>query len=93
MVSGAVIMLIGIALQTAAKNFQMFVAARFIIGFGDSIVIACAPLLISEIAPAQDRAILVSGFSIFYFTGAVIAAWSTYGTLTIEVCVHFYALV
>jgi MFS family permease len=61
----------------------MFVAARLILGLGDIIVICTAPLLIAEIAPAQDRAILVTLAGATYHSGAFIAAWTTYGTLQI----------
>jgi MFS family permease len=66
-------------------NFSMFVGARFILGFGDIIVICTAPLLITEIAPAQDRAILVTIAGATYHSGAFVAAWTTYGTLKIKV--------
>ncbi|KAJ5263163.1 hypothetical protein N7478_010768 [Penicillium angulare] len=62
----------------------MFVGARYILGFGDIIVICTAPLLITEIAPAQDRAILVTIAGATYHSGAFIAAWTTYGTLKIK---------
>ena len=58
-------------------------AARLILGFGDIIVICTAPLLIAEIAPAQDRAVLVTLAGATYHSGAFIAAWTTYGTLQI----------
>lgn len=85
LVIGAFFMLLGIALQSAAVNFAMFIAARWILGFGDILVICTAPLLIAEIAPVQDRAILVTIAGANYQSGAFIAAWTTYGTLQIKV--------
>ena len=85
LVIGAFFMLLGIALQSAAVNFAMFIAARWILGFGDILVICTAPLLIAEIAPVQDRAILVTIAGANYQSGAFIAAWTTYGTLQIQV--------
>ncbi|EXJ68776.1 uncharacterized protein A1O5_07707 [Cladophialophora psammophila CBS 110553] len=81
---GASIMLVGVALQSAAQSFGMFVGARFILGFGDIIVNCASPLLIAEIAPAQDRALLVTIQAANYQSGAFIAAWVTYGTLKIN---------
>lgn len=86
LVLGSILMLIGIALQSGSVNFSMFVGARFILGFGDIIVICTGPLLITEIAPAQDRAILVTVAGAAYFSGDFIAVWVTYGTLKIQVC-------
>ncbi len=62
LIGGAILMVIGIILQVAAQNIGMFVAARFILGLGDIIVIVTFPMLITEIAPSQDRAVLVTLF-------------------------------
>lgn len=85
LVVGCVIMLLAVGLQSGAQNFGMFVAARIIIGFGDSIVLGSAPLLIAEVAHPQDRAILVTLSGASYHSGAFIASWVTYGTLQIKV--------
>ncbi|KAJ5146580.1 uncharacterized protein N7515_001144 [Penicillium bovifimosum] len=84
LVFGCFFMLLGVALQSGSINFSMFVGARFLLGFGDIIVICTAPLLITELAPAQDRAILVTLSGATYHSGAFIAAWTTYGTLKIK---------
>ena len=82
---GSSIMLVAVALQTAAQDFGMFVAARMILGFGDAIVLGAAPLLINEISHPQDRAILTTLSASSYFWGAFSASWVTYGTLRIQV--------
>lgn len=82
---GCLIMLLAVGLQTGAQNFGMFVAARILLGFGDSIVLGSAPLLIAEIAHPQDRAVLVTLSAASYHSGAFIASWTTYGTLQIQV--------
>jgi MFS family permease len=68
-----------------AQNIGMFIAARLVLGFGDTIVLSSAPLLIAEIAHPQDRAVLVTLSGASYHSGAFIASWVTYGTLTIQV--------
>ncbi|THV96202.1 putative hexose transporter [Aureobasidium pullulans] len=80
---GSVIMCLGVGLQTGAANFGMFVASRLLIGFGDCIVLGSAPLHITELAPPQDRAVLVTLFGASYHSGAFIASWVTYATLKI----------
>jgi MFS family permease len=82
---GCLIMLLGIGLQAGAQNFGMFVAARLVLGFGNTIVLGTAPLLIAEIAHPQDRAVLVTLSASSYQSGAFIASWVTYGTLHIKV--------
>jgi sugar porter (SP) family MFS transporter len=84
MVFGGLVLLVGVGLQAGARDFQMFVAARFIIGFGTAYVVGTAPLLIAEVSPAQDRAVLVTLSGACYQTGAFIAAWTTYATLQIQ---------
>lgn len=84
-VIGSVIMLGAVALQSGAQNIGMFIAARLILGFGDTIMLNSAPLLIAEIAHPQDRAVLVTLSGASYHSGAFIASWVTYGTLQIKV--------
>ncbi|THX36617.1 putative hexose transporter [Aureobasidium pullulans] len=76
-------MSLGVGLQTGAANFGMFVASRLLIGFGDCIVLGSATLLITELAPPQDRAVLVTLSGASYHSGAFIASWVTYATLKI----------
>ena len=82
---GCTIMLMAVGLQTGAQNIGMFIAARLILGFGDTIVLGSAPLLIAEIAHPQDRAVLVTLSGASYHSGAFIASWVTYGTLKLKV--------
>ena len=84
LVIGSVLMLLAVGLQSGARNFGMFVAARVILGFGDAIVLGSAPLLIAEIAHPQDRAVLVTLSGASYHSGSFIASWTTYGTLQIK---------
>ena len=86
---GGVLMLLAIGLQSGAQNFGMFIAARMVLGFGNTIVLGTAPLLIAEIAHPQDRAVLVTLSASSYQSGAFIASWVTYGTLQIHVSCPF----
>jgi MFS family permease len=81
---GSIFLLLGVGLQAGATSFGMFIAGRFLVGFGDVIVVTTALLLIAEIAPVQDRAILVTLCAVAYGSGSFIAAWVTYGTLQIQ---------
>jgi hypothetical protein len=46
-------MLLGVVLQGISINFQMFVAARFFLGFGVAIAHGASPLLITELVHPQ----------------------------------------
>ncbi|CAG8981521.1 hypothetical protein HYALB_00003094 [Hymenoscyphus albidus] len=75
---GAFIILIGTALQDG-----MFIAARGIIGLGLAFNITAAPLLLLELAYPTQRAPMVSIYNALWNSGAIVAAWVTYGTFRI----------
>ncbi|EIW83455.1 hexose transporter [Coniophora puteana RWD-64-598 SS2] len=80
---GATIMLVGTALQTASQSVNMFIGARFLIGFGLTFSANAAPMLVTEIAYPVYRAPLTSMYNGLWYSGSTIAAWTTYGTLLI----------
>ena len=49
-----------VILQSVSVNFQMFIAARFFLGFGVAIAHGAAPLLITELCHPQHRAIFTT---------------------------------
>ena len=77
---GSILIVIGSVIQAAASNYDMFVASRFIIGFGLGIVATASPPLLSEVAYPTHRGIIVSLFQASWPLGALIAAWVTFGT-------------
>ncbi|KIM53690.1 hypothetical protein SCLCIDRAFT_31675 [Scleroderma citrinum Foug A] len=81
---GALIMLAATALQTASQSVRMFIAARFMIGFGLAIAGNAAPMLITELAYPEYRAQLTSLYNSIACTGSLVAAWATYGTFKIN---------
>ncbi|KAI1845839.1 hypothetical protein JX265_011265 [Neoarthrinium moseri] len=83
LLGSACVLLVGVALQTAAQNTGMFIAGRGIIGLGLVLNITAAPLLIMELAYPTQRAPLVSIYNSLWGLGALVAAWTTYGTFRI----------
>ena len=83
-VLGATIVLIGAVLQTATQNLGMFVGSRFLVGFGTTFAQMASPLLISEVAYPTHRAPLTSLYNSLWFSGSIVAAWSTFGTFRID---------
>ncbi|KAF2009722.1 general substrate transporter [Aaosphaeria arxii CBS 175.79] len=77
---GSIIMIFAVILQSASMNFQMFIAARFFLGFGVAIAHGSAPLLITEICHPQHRAIFTTVYNTTWYIGSIIAAWLTFGT-------------
>jgi len=66
-------MLIATALQSAAQNVGMFIAARGLIGFGLSFAGLASPVLITELAFPTHRAPLTSLYNSSWYLGAIIA--------------------
>jgi sugar porter (SP) family MFS transporter len=58
----------------------MFIAARFLIGFGVAIAHGASPLLIAELVHPQHRAIFTTIYNSTWYLGSIIASWLTYGT-------------
>ncbi|KIY62646.1 general substrate transporter [Cylindrobasidium torrendii FP15055 ss-10] len=80
---GAVIMCIATALQTASQSVGMFIGARFLIGFGLTFAANAAPMLVTEISYPSYRAPLTSTYNGLWYSGAIVAAWTTFGTFKI----------
>lgn len=80
---GIFVMFLGVALQSAAVNLEMFTASRFLIGFGVSLAHGAAPLLVTELSHFQHRARITSLYNTTWYLGSIVAAWTTYGTFRI----------
>lgn len=81
---GCLIMVLGVILQSAARNFSMFIAGRFFVGFGVAIAHGASPLLITELVHPQHRAIFTAIYNTTWYAGSIVAAWLTYGTARIN---------
>lgn len=80
----SLIIFLGVGIQTGARNFGMFLAARFLLGFGLVFSASAAPLLIAELCHPQDRSVMVTFMGCSYGIGSFIGSWVTFGTLKIE---------
>lgn len=83
-VMGMIIVIVGSILQGFSNSYAFFLMARILIGFGANIANVSAPTLISEISYPIYRETCTSLFNTFWYLGAVIAAWVTYGTHRME---------
>jgi sugar porter (SP) family MFS transporter len=77
---GSTILLVGVVMQTTAQNYGMFVAGRFLIGFGNTIQATACPILISELAHPSQRTQIVGIMNSTGSLGQLTAAWVTFGT-------------
>ncbi|KAK0385389.1 hypothetical protein NLU13_7865 [Sarocladium strictum] len=81
---GSSLVILGAIIQGAAQNYDMFVASRFIIGFGLGIVSTAAPPLLSEVAYPTHRGKIVSFLMVSWPLGSLMSAWCTYGTFKLD---------
>ncbi|KAH6906806.1 hexose transporter [Coprinopsis sp. MPI-PUGE-AT-0042] len=81
---GAATMCIATVIQTAAQSVGMFIGARFLIGFGLTFAAGAAPMLVTEIAYPSHRTALTATYNSLWYTGAIVAAWTTFGTFRIN---------
>ncbi|KAF7964943.1 hypothetical protein HWV62_1464 [Athelia sp. TMB] len=80
---GAVIMTIATAIQGAAQSVNMFIGARFLIGFGLTFAANAAPMLVTEVSYPLYRAQLTSTYNSLWYSGNIVASWTTFGTFKI----------
>ncbi|KAI1392241.1 MFS general substrate transporter [Hypoxylon trugodes] len=78
--AGSLILCVGAALQAGSRNSDMFLASRWVLGFGIPFAIVNASSLIGELAYEKERATMTSLFSSSWHVGAIVAAGVTYGT-------------
>lgn len=73
--------IIGMAImQTFALNFNMFVAAKLLLGFGSTGVQIAAPVLITELAHPRQRARITAMYNTTIYVGLIAGAWIAFGT-------------
>ncbi|EGO26001.1 hypothetical protein SERLADRAFT_355924 [Serpula lacrymans var. lacrymans S7.9] len=80
---GASLMIAATVIQTASQSVQMFIGARWLIGFGLTFAATAAPLLVTEVAYPSHRGQATSMYNTLWYLGSIVAAWTTYGTFTV----------
>ncbi|KAF2677190.1 general substrate transporter [Lentithecium fluviatile CBS 122367] len=81
---GCAIVILGAAIQACPPRSNpdaMFLAGRFIMGMGGNLTNATCPLLITEVAHPRHRGRMTTIYNTAWYLGAILAAWTTFGTL------------
>ncbi|KAF2860915.1 general substrate transporter [Piedraia hortae CBS 480.64] len=82
-ITGCIIYIIGVAIQTAqSQGLGLIVAGRLIAGFGVGFESAIVILYMSEICPRKVRGALVAGYQFCITIGLMLASCIDYGTRT-----------
>ncbi|XXH05836.1 hypothetical protein Hte_012274 [Hypoxylon texense] len=77
---GSLILCLGAGLQAGARSSDMFLASRWVLGFGIPFAIVNASSLVGELSYEKERSTMTSLFSSSWHVGAIVAAGVTYGT-------------
>lgn len=80
LLAGAITIVIASIIQAASVDYAMFVVARILVGVGSMLVVQPSPMLIAELCYPTHRGKYTSLFWTCYYFGAILAAWTTYGT-------------
>ncbi|KAJ5743808.1 hypothetical protein N7533_008678 [Penicillium manginii] len=80
LLSGAIVIVIASIIQAASVQYGMFVFSRVLVGVGSMLVTQPSPMLITELAYPTHRGKYTSAFWTFYYLGAILASWASYGT-------------
>lgn len=72
---GSLLLLVGIAIQTAAQNTAMFIMGRVVIGFGNAVQQAASLVLIAEVCFPSQRAAILGIMNSTNGIGQIMAAW------------------
>ncbi|KAG7131026.1 Lactose permease like protein [Verticillium longisporum] len=83
-VIGFIIMIVGAVMQGACQNYGTFAGGRVLLGFGNSFSQIASPMLLTEIAHPQHRARLTTVYNCLWNLGALIVAWTTFGTANLN---------
>lgn len=79
-IMGSVIMIIGVIIQCLSKKINLFIGGRIVVGFGVTLALAAAPVLISELVHPRHRVLFGSLYNTSFYLGALLAAWITFGS-------------
>ena len=81
---GCVIMVLGAFLSAFANAYGMYIAGRFVLGFGNSFAQMCSPMLLTEICHPQHRGPLTTVYNCLWNLGSLVVSVVGWGTASIE---------
>ncbi|KAK8118222.1 uncharacterized protein PG998_006503 [Apiospora kogelbergensis] len=80
---GCVFMVLGGCLSAFANGYGMFIAGRFLLGFGNSFAQMASPLLLTEICHPQHRGPLTAVYNCLWNAGSLIVSCIGWGTASV----------
>ncbi|KAF4980216.1 hypothetical protein FZEAL_3727 [Fusarium zealandicum] len=80
---GGFVMILGVIMQCASTSIGLFIGGRIVVGFGITLALAAAPILISELAHPRHRVLFGSLYNTSFYLGALLAGWVSFGSYRI----------
>ncbi|KAF1954857.1 general substrate transporter [Byssothecium circinans] len=77
---GCAIMGVGAVISAVSTNWEIYMAGRLVLGFGNSFAQMCSPILLTEICHPQHRGIFTAVYNCLWNLGAFFVAWTAWGT-------------
>lgn len=77
-------MILGGCLSAFTTGYGMFIAGRFVLGFGNSLAQMASPLLLTEICHPQHRGPVTAIYNCLWNLGALIESCIGWGTATVN---------
>jgi sugar porter (SP) family MFS transporter len=77
---GAIVIMIGAIVVTAAQTEAYLLGGRFVLGLGIALGTSAAPTYAIELAPPQWRARMTGYYNTFFYSGAILATGVTYAS-------------
>ncbi|SPO03276.1 related to hexose transporter protein [Cephalotrichum gorgonifer] len=81
---GCVIMIIGALVSAFTNGYGMWLAGRFLLGFGNSPAQMCSPMLLTEICHPQHRGPLTAVYNCLWNLGSLLVSVIAAGTANID---------
>ncbi|KEY66763.1 hypothetical protein S7711_07546 [Stachybotrys chartarum IBT 7711] len=81
---GCVIMIAGAFISAFCNGYDMYIAGRFVLGFGNSLSQMSSPMLLTEICHPQHRGPLTTVYNCLWNLGSLIVSIVGWGTASIN---------
>ncbi|RSL99642.1 hypothetical protein CDV31_012107 [Fusarium ambrosium] len=83
-ITGCVIMIAGSFISAFCNGYGMYMAGRFVLGFGNSLAQMSSPMLLTEICHPQHRGPLTTVYNCLWNLGSLIVSVVGWGTASIN---------
>ncbi|KAI5459387.1 general substrate transporter [Mariannaea sp. PMI_226] len=81
---GCAIMILGAFISAFCNGYGMYIAGRFVLGFGNSLAQMSSPMLLTEICHPQHRGPLTAVYNCLWNLGSLIVSVVGWGTASIN---------